>query len=77
MMVLRRKVGEAIRINDDIRIVIHEIQHGRIVRFGIEAPEHVAVHRLEVYEEIQKENQSAVAGNALAWLKQGGNNDCD
>ncbi|MDX8383235.1 MAG: carbon storage regulator CsrA [Ghiorsea sp.] len=71
MMVLRRKVGEAIRINDDIRIVIHEIQHGRVVRFGIEAPDDVAVHRLEVYEQIQEENKAAVAGDALAWLKQG------
>ena len=77
MMVLRRKVGEAIRISDDIRIVIHEIQHGKIVRFGIEAPEDIAVHRLEVYEEIQRENQAAVAGNVLAWLKQGEDNDSD
>ena len=73
MMVLRRKVGEAIRISDDVRIVIHEIQHGRVVRFGIEAPDDVAVHRLEVYEQIQEENKAAVAGDALAWLKQGAN----
>ncbi len=75
MMVLRRKVGEAIRINDDIRLIIHEIQDGHIVRFGIEAPEDVAVHRLEVYAQIQKENQAAVAGDTLAWLKQGGSHD--
>lgn len=71
MMVIRRKVGQAIRINDDIRLVILDIQDGRITRFGIEAPEDIAVHRLEIYEQIQQENKSAIAGDALAWLKQG------
>ena len=70
MMVIRRKTGEAIRISEDIRVVIHEIKHG-IVRFGIEAPDDVAVHRFEVYEQIQQENKAAVAGDALAWLKRG------
>jgi len=71
MMVIRRKVGQAIRINDDIRLVILDIQDGRITRFGIEAPEDIAVHRLEIYEQIQQENKAAMAGDALAWLKQG------
>ena len=69
MMVLRRKAGEAIRIGDDIRIVIQEVQNGRIVRFGIEAPADVAVHRLEIYELIQAENRAASSADALAWLK--------
>ncbi len=71
MLVIRRKAGEAIRISDNIRIVVHEIQHGKVVRFGIEAPDDVPVHRLEVYEQIQKENKAAAAGNTMAWLKQG------
>ena len=71
MMVLRRKVGDAIRIGDDIKITIQEVQNGRIVRFGIEAPEDVAVHRLEIYEQIQAENRAASSANALAWLKGG------
>jgi len=71
MMVIRRKAGEAIRIADNIRIVIHEVQNGQVVRFGIEAPDDVAVHRLEVYEQIQQENKAAVAGDTLAWLKRG------
>jgi len=69
MMVLRRKAGEAIRIGDDIKIVIQEVQNGRIVRFGIEAPADVAVHRLEIYELIQAENRAASSEDALAWLK--------
>lgn len=71
MMVLRRKAGEAIRIGDDIKIVVQEVQNGRIVRFGIEAPADVAVHRLEIYELIQAENRAASSVDALAWLKGG------
>lgn len=51
MMVLRRKIGEAIRIGNDIKIVVQEIQNGQIVRFGIEAPTEVAVRRLETQAE--------------------------
>ncbi len=70
MMVIRRKANEAIRISDNIRVVILEVHHG-VIRFGIEAPDDIAVHRLEVYEQIQQENQAAVSGDTLAWLKQG------
>jgi len=69
MMVLRRKIGEAIRINDNIRIVIQDIQGGHSVRFAIDAPADMAVHRLEVYSIIQQENRAANQGNALTWLK--------
>jgi len=72
MMVLRRKVGEAIRIGDNVKITIQEVQHGKIVRFGIEAPTDIPVHRLEVYEQIQAENRAASSADALAWLKRGG-----
>lgn len=33
---------------------------GEVVKVGIEAPDSVPVHRLEVYEEIQRNNQQAV-----------------
>ena len=55
MLVLTRKVGESIIIGDEIRLVVLEIK-GRQVKLGIEAPAHVAVHRLEVYQKIQEEN---------------------
>lgn len=55
MLVLTRKVGESIVIGDEIRLVVLEIK-GRQVKLGIEAPAHVAVHRLEVYQKIQEEN---------------------
>lgn len=71
MMVLRRKVGDAIRIGDDIRIIVTEVEPGRRVHLGIEAPAALPVHRLEIYELIRTENRAAAQGNAMAWLQQG------
>ena len=53
MLTLTRKLGEYIRIGDDIRIVVREVR-GQQVRLGIEAPRHVAVHREEIYLRIRK-----------------------
>lgn len=69
MLVIRRKIGEVIRINDNIRIIIQDIQNEHIVRIGIEAPTDIPVHRLEIYHLIQQENRSAGSANALEWLK--------
>ncbi len=45
-------VGESIMINDDIKITILDKNFKR-VRVGIEAPENVDVHRLEIFEKIK------------------------
>jgi len=55
MLVLSRKKCESIMIGDDIQICVVEIR-GDKVRLGIEAPQEIPVHRLEVYEAIQREN---------------------
>ena len=75
MMVLRRRIGEAIRINDDIRVVIEDVRHEFVVRIGIDAPADIPVHRLEIYELIKKENQAASAASVMNWLRQGGYHD--
>ena len=54
MLVLSRKKNEAVRIGDDIAIVIVEIR-GDKVRLGIEAPNEVPVHLQEVYNAIKRE----------------------
>ncbi len=69
MLVLRRKIGEAITIDDRIRIVVTDVQDGRIVRLAIEAPPEVPVHRMEIYRLIQAENRASADGPALEWLK--------
>lgn len=60
MLVLTRKKGQALMIGHDIELTIIDVQ-GDQVRVGIKAPRNVAVHRKEIYEEIRKENLSAVA----------------
>ena len=54
MLVLSRHRDESIIIGDDIEITIVEIR-GDKVRLGITAPQHVPVHRQEVYEAIKRE----------------------
>lgn len=58
MLVLTRRLGETICINDDIKIVIQNIR-GHQVRVGISAPRDTVVHREEIYQRIQKENREA------------------
>jgi carbon storage regulator len=54
MLVLSRQKDESIVIGDDIKITIVDVR-GDKVRLGIEAPREVPVHRIEVYEAIQRE----------------------
>jgi len=58
MLILARKVGEAIAIADDIKITVIDIQGGQ-VRLGVEAPANVSVHREEIYQRILEENRRA------------------
>lgn len=57
MLVLSRKKNESIIIHDDIVITIIEIR-GDKVRLGIDAPKDVSVHRREIYEAIQRAQES-------------------
>ncbi len=61
MLVLTRKVGEALRIGDDVQVTVLGIK-GNQVRIGIDAPKNVPVHRQEVYERIKREEQEANTG---------------
>ena len=63
MLVLSRQRDESIMIGDDVQITIVDIR-GDKVRLGIVAPAEVAVHRKEVYDAIQRENQKAAEVNA-------------
>lgn len=58
MLVLTRKKDQSIIIGDNIEITVLEIQ-GDQIRIGIDAPKNVAIHRKEVYLEIQEENKKA------------------
>ncbi len=56
MLVLSRQRDESIFIGDNIKITVVDIR-GDKVRLGIEAPSEIPVHRQEVYEAIQREQQ--------------------
>ncbi len=58
MLVLSRLRNQKIMIGDDIEITVVDIR-GDKVRLGITAPKRIPVHRKEVYEAIQRENQAA------------------
>ncbi|MEO9170403.1 MAG: carbon storage regulator CsrA [Candidatus Baltobacteraceae bacterium] len=60
MLVLSRKINQSIMIGDNIRIVVVAVDRDQ-VKLGIEAPRDVSVHRSEIYEEIQRTNQTAAA----------------
>jgi carbon storage regulator len=65
MLLLTRKLGENIRIGDDVKITIVEVK-GNHVKLGIDAPPSVKVHREEIYERIQQENRRNQAAAAAA-----------
>jgi carbon storage regulator len=54
VLILRRRVDQAIKIGDDIEIRIVSIGEEQ-VRLGITAPRDVPVHRLEVYRRIEED----------------------
>lgn len=54
MLILGRKIGEKVKIGDEITISIAGI-HGTQIRLAFEAPQNVEIHREEVYDKIQRE----------------------
>lgn len=58
MLILTRRPGETIRINDDVSITVLAVK-GTQIRLGIEAPKGVSVHREEIYNKIQQEKTPA------------------
>ena len=56
MLVLTRKVGETVIIGDNVTVTVLGIQGGQI-KFGINAPKDVSVHREEIYERIKREGK--------------------
>lgn len=63
MLVLSRQRDESIIVGDNVQITVVDIR-GDKVRLGIVAPAEIPVHRKEVYDAIQRENQRAA--NAAA-----------
>jgi len=58
VLILTRKLGESITIDNDIKITVLGI-YGKQVKLGILAPDRVSVHREEIFKRIQEENKIA------------------
>ena len=54
MLVVARKVGQSLIINENIELLVIEVR-GDQVRIGIKAPKSMPVHRKELLEQIQQE----------------------
>ena len=55
MLILTRRVGESLRIGDEVSVTVLGIK-GYQVRIGVNAPKSVSVHREEVYDRINDES---------------------
>lgn len=54
MLILSRRINQAIIINDHVKVHVLAVQ-GQQIKLGFEAPKDVEIHRKEVFERIQKE----------------------
>ena len=55
MLILTRRAGESLMIGEDVSITVLGVK-GNQVRIGIDAPKEVAVHREEIYDRIQDDD---------------------
>jgi carbon storage regulator len=55
VLYLNRKLGEAVRVGDNVTITVLEIDTVRgKVRLGIEAPKEVGIYRSEIWADVQR-----------------------
>jgi carbon storage regulator len=57
MLILTRKIGETVRIGDQISVTVLAV-HGNQVRLGVSAPRSIGVHREEVYDRLASERET-------------------
>ena len=60
MLVLTRKIGESIKINEDVKITVIDVK-GKNIRLGIDAPRETKIYREEVFLKIKEENKFAAS----------------
>jgi carbon storage regulator len=63
MLVLTRRIGQAIRIGDDVEVHVIRIEGDRVV-LGFDAPRAIAISRSELLAEVADEVQRAATERA-------------
>ncbi len=64
MLVLTRKIEEEIKIGDNIVIKVLDVE-GSSVKIGIDAPRDIVILRMEILEQVQKENIESASKNVV------------
>jgi carbon storage regulator len=59
MLILSRRVGEAVKVGENISITVLSVK-GNQVRIGVDAPKDIAVHREEIYQRIKIEGERSI-----------------
>ena len=64
MLILTRRVQEALMIGDDVTVTVLSVK-GNQVRLGIDAPRDVEVHREEIYHRVNLDDAQPkeISGN--------------
>ena len=55
ILILTRRIGEALRIGDEVTVTVLGVKTGKQVSLGIRAPRSVAVHREELFNQIAQD----------------------
>jgi carbon storage regulator len=56
MLILTRRLGESIIIEDTIKVTVVDINNQQI-KLGIDAPKHITINREEVAKKVKDENK--------------------
>lgn len=68
MLILTRRLGESIIIEDNIKITVVDINKQQI-KLGIDAPKHITINREEVAKKAKEGNQLSSASTTIDTAK--------
>ena len=57
MLVVTRKIGQRVIINDTIKVQVIRGRYADTIKLGIEAPQDVEIFREELYDRIQEKKR--------------------
>ena len=67
MLILTRKLGESIIIDDNVQISVIEINKNNI-KIGVNAPKELTIYREEVFLKIKEENSQSSSSGIVGFV---------